>query len=443
MAPETRYAHSGGINIAYQVFGRGPLDLVYVPGWISNVEMNWENPRMAASLERLGSFARVVIFDKRGTGLSDRVSGYPTIEQRMDDVRAVMDAAGVERAALFGHSEGAGMCIVFAATYPERTRALITYGGFAKRLRSSDYPWAPETEARMSYADRLEREGWSIWTDEDLSYYAPSLAGDRETARWFEASIRRSASPAAAAQLLRMNTYVDVRAVLSQVPVPTLVIQALDDRDVDVRDGRYLAERIPNAKYVELPSGDHMWWVSHQDEIIGEVQEFLTGARTSVESDRFLATALFTDIVNGTNKAAEIGDQRWRDLIERHHALVRKELARHRGVEQDTAGDGFYATFDGPGRAVRCALAVRDSLRALDVEIRAGAHAGECERIAGKVGGIATIIGARIRELASPGEVLVSATVRDLTVGSELRFEDRGTHRLKGVPGEWRVFAAS
>jgi len=443
MAPETRYAHSGGINIAYQVFGRGPLDLVYVPGWISNVEMNWENPRMAASLERLGSFARVVIFDKRGTGLSDRVSGYPTIEQRMDDVRAVMDAAGVERAALFGHSEGAGMCIVFAATYPERTRALITYGGFANRPRSSDYPWAPETEARMAYADRLEREGWSIWTDEDLSYYAPSLAGDRETARWFEASIRRSASPAAAAQLLRMNTYVDVRAVLSQVPVPTLVIQALDDRDVDVRDGRYLAERIPNAKYVELPSGDHMWWVSHQDEIIGEVQEFLTGARTSVESDRFLATALFTDIVSGTTKAAEIGDQRWRDLIERHHALVRKELARHRGVEQDTAGDGFYATFDGPGRAVRCALAVRDSLRALDVEIRAGAHAGECERIAGKVGGIATIIGARIRELAAPGEVLVSATVRDLTVGSELRFEDRGTHRLKGVPGEWRVFAAS
>jgi class 3 adenylate cyclase len=240
-----------------------------------------------------------------------------------------------------------------------------------------------------------------------------------------------------------MNTYVDVRAVLSQVRVPTLVIQALDDRDVDVRDGRYLAERILNAKYVELPSGDHMWWVSHQDEIIGEVQEFLTGARTSAGSDRFLATALFTDIVGGTNKAAEIGDQRWRDLIERHHALVRKELARHRGVEQDTAGDGFYATFDGPGRAVRCALAVRDSLRALDLEIRAGAHAGECERIAGKVGGIATIIGARIRELAAPGQVLVSATVRDLTVGSELRFEDRGTHRLKGVPGEWRVFAAS
>jgi len=443
MVPKTRYAHSGDVNIAYQVFGDGPLDLVYVPGWISNVEMNWESPRMAASLERLGSFARVVIFDKRGTGLSDRVSSYSTIEQRMDDVRAVMDAAGVERAALFGHSEGAGMCIVFAATYPERTRALVTYGGFAKRLRSNDYPWAPDPEARMSYADRLEREGWSIWTDEDLSYYAPSLAGDRETARWFEASIRRSASPAAAAQLLRMNTYVDVRAALPQVRVPTLVIQAADDRDVDVRDGRYLAQHIPNVKYVELSSGDHMWWVSHQDEIIGEVQEFLTGARAISDSDRFLATALFTDIVDGTTKAAEIGDHRWRDLLERHHTLVRKELARHRGIEQDTAGDSFYATFDGPGRAVRCALAARDALRDLNLEIRAGAHTGECERIAGKVGGIATMISARIRELAAPGQVLVSATVRDLTVGSGFRFEDRGTYRLKGVPGEWRVFAAS
>ncbi|TMH22812.1 MAG: adenylate/guanylate cyclase domain-containing protein, partial [Betaproteobacteria bacterium] len=249
--------------------------------------------------------------------------------------------------------------------------------------------------------------------------------------------------PAAAAQLLRMNTYVDVRAALPQVRVPTLVIQAADDRDVDVRDGRYLAQHIPNVKYVELSSGDHMWWVSHQDEIIGEVQEFLTGARAISDSDRFLATALFTDIVDGTTKAAEIGDHRWRDLLERHHTLVRKELARHRGIEQDTAGDSFYATFDGPGRAVRCALAARDALRDLNLEIRAGAHTGECERIAGKVGGIATMISARIRELAAPGQVLVSATVRDLTVGSGFRFEDRGTYRLKGVPGEWRVFAAS
>jgi pimeloyl-ACP methyl ester carboxylesterase len=443
MAPQTRYTHSGDVSIAYQVFGSGPFDLVYVPGWISNIEMMWENPRMANSLERLGSFARVIVLDKRGTGLSDRVAGYPTIEERMDDVRAVMDAAGCERAALFGHSEGAGMCIVFAATYPERTRALITYGGFAKRLRTPDYPWAPDTEARLAYADKLEREGWGLFTDKDLAYYAPSLAGDRETAQWFTALLRRSASPAAAAQLLRLNTYVDVRDVLPHVRVPSLVIQAVDDHDVDVRDGRYLAQHIAGAKYVELPSGDHMWWVSHQDEILSEVQEFLTGTRPIVDADRFLATALFTDIVQGTSKATALGDQRWGALVERHHALVREELARHRGLEQDTAGDGFYATFDGPARAVRCAIAVRDRVRQLGLEIRAGAHTGECQQIAGKVGGIATIIGARIRELAAPGEVLASSTVRDLTTGSGLRFDDRGTHALKGVEGEWHLFAAS
>lgn len=443
MAPQTRYAHSGEVSIAYQVFGGGTLDLVVVPGWISNIEMMWENPRMADSLERLGSFARVVLLDKRGTGLSDRVAGYPTIEERMDDVRAVMDAAGCERAALFGHSEGAGMCIVFAATYPERTRALITYGGFAKRRRTPDYPWAPDTKARLAYADRLEREGWGIFTDEDLAYYAPSLAGDTDAARWFTAMLRRSASPASAAQLLRINTDVDVRDVLPHVRVPSLVVQAVGDRDVDVRDGRYLAQHIPGAKYVELASGDHMWWVSHQDEILAEVQEFLTGTRPIVEADRFLATALFTDIVQGTLKATALGDQRWGALVERHHALVREELARHRGLEQDTAGDGFYATFDGPARAVRCAIAVRDRVRQLGLEIRAGAHTGECQKIAGKVGGIATIIGARIRELAAPGEVLASSTVRDLTTGSGLRFEDRGTHALKGVEGQWRLFAAS
>ncbi len=443
MVPETRYAHSGGVSIAYQVFGSGPFDLVYVPGWISNIEMMWENQRMASSLEGLGAFARVIAFDKRGTGLSDRVSGYPTIEERMDDVRAVMDGAGCERAALFGHSEGAGMCIVFAATYPQRTRALVTYGGFAKRLRTDDYPWAPDPQKRMAYGDRLEREGWSIWKDSHLDYYAPSLAGDPETAGWFAAYLRRSASPGAAAQLLRMNTFVDVRAVLAQVRVPTLVLQAADDRDVDVRDGRYLADHIPGARYVELPSGDHMWWVSHQDEILGEVREFLTGTRQSVDADRFLATALFTDIVGGTAIASELGDRRWRQLVERHHAIIREELKRHRGVEQDTAGDGFYATFDGPARAVRCALAARDRLRELGLQIRAGTHTGECQQMAGKVGGIATIIGARICELAAPGEVLASATVRELTTGSSLRFEDRGTHTLKGVPGAWHVFAAS
>jgi pimeloyl-ACP methyl ester carboxylesterase len=440
VVPETRYARSGDVSIAFNVFGSGPFDLVFVPGWVSNIEMMWENPRLARSLERLAAFARVIAFDKRGTGLSDRVAGYPTLEQRMDDVRAVMDAAGCERAALFGHSEGAGMCILFAATYPDRTRALITYGGFAKRLRTDDYPWAPTLESRMTEAKRLERDGW---TAVDLSYYAPSLAGDAQMARWYASYLRQSASPGAAAQMLRMNTYVDVRAVLPTIRVPTLILHSIGDRDVDVRDARYIAEHIPGAKYVELPSGDHMWWVSHQDEIIGEIQEFLTGTRPAVDVDRFLATALFTDIIGSTTTAAEIGDHRWREVIERHHAVVRDELARHRGVEQDTAGDGFYATFDGPARAVRCALAVRDRVRELGIEIRAGAHTGECEEIAGKVGGLATIIGARISGLAGPGEVLASATVRDLTAGSGLHFEDRGVHQLKGVPGEWRVFAAS
>jgi pimeloyl-ACP methyl ester carboxylesterase/class 3 adenylate cyclase len=439
-APETRYARSGDVSIAFHVFGSGPFDLVYVPGWVSNIELMWDNPRVASSLERLGAFARVITFDKRGTGLSDRVAAYPTLEQRMDDVRAVMDAAGCERAALFGHSEGGSMCILFAATYPDRTRALITYGAFAKRMRTDDYPWAPTLESRIAEAERLETDGWKVI---DFAFYAPSLAGDAQAARLFAAYLRQSASPGAAAQLLRMNTLVDVRAVLPTIRVPTLVLHAVGDRDVDVHDARYLADHIAGAKYVELPSGDHSWYVSHQEEIIGEIQVFLTGTRPAVDSDRFLATSLFTDIVGSTARAAEIGDRSWRELVERHHAVVRDELARHRGVEQDTAGDGFYATFDGPARAVRCALAVRDRVRDLGMEIRAGAHTGECEQIAGKVGGIATVIGARIRELAQPGEVLVSATVRDLTAGSGLRFDDRGAHQLKGVPGEWRVFAAS
>jgi len=440
VVPETRYARSGDVSIAYQVFGSGPFDLVYVQGWISNIEMMWEDPGVASGMARLASFARVITFDKRGTGLSDRVTGYPTLEQRMDDVRAVMDAAGSERAALFGHSEGAGMCILFAATYPDRTQALITYGGFAKRMRTDDYSWAPKLEDRMAEAERLERDGW---TEIDPGYFAPNLAGDAQMARELASYLRQSASPGAAAQMLRMNTFVDVRSVLPTIRVPTLIIQAVGDRDVDVRDGRYLADHIPSAKYVELPSGDHWWWVSHEEEVVAEIQEFLTGTRPVMDVDRFLATALFTDIVGSTAKVAELGDRRWRELVERHHALVRVELGRHRGVEQDTAGDGFYATFDGPARAVRCALAVRDRVRELGIEIRAGAHTGECEQIAGKVGGLATVIGARIRELAAPGEVLASATVRDLTAGSGLRFDDRGVHQLKGVPGEWRLFAAS
>jgi class 3 adenylate cyclase len=289
-------------------------------------------------------------------------------------------------------------------------------------------------------ADSLERSGWG---EIDLSFYAPSLAGDEQMARWFASYLRRSASPGSAAMLLRMNTFGDVRSVLASVRVPTLILHAIGDRDVTLGDARYLASSIPGAKYVELPSGDHMWWVSHQDEIIAEIQEFLTGVRPAPEADRFLATVLFTDIVNGTAKAAELGDRRWRDLIERHHALVREQLRRFRGTEVDTAGDGFFATFDGPARAVRCALAVRDGVRSLGIEIRAGLHTGECELIADKVGGIAVIVGSRVREKAAPGEVLVSSTVHDLVAGSRLSFIDGGLHALKGVPGEWRLFVAA
>jgi pimeloyl-ACP methyl ester carboxylesterase len=439
--PETRYAKSGELSIAYQVVGDGPFDLVYVPGFVSNVELFWENPRLAQVFRELASFCRLILFDKRGTGLSDRVSvaDLPTIEVRMDDVRAVMDAVGSERAALFGHSEGGCMCIVFAATYPERTRALITYGAFAKRLRSDDYPWAPAFDDRMAAVIETERQ-WGGPTD--MSYYAPSAAGDAQLAEWFATYQRRSASPGAAAALMRMNSFVDVRAILPLVRVPTLVLQANGDRDVRVEEGRYLAAHIAGARYVELPSGDHLWYVSHEAEIVGEIQEFLTGARPAPDTDRFLATVLFTDIVSGTAKAAELGDRRWRALVEDHHAIVRRELARFRGIEVDTAGDGFFATFDGPARAVRCALGIRDAVSGIGLQIRAGVHTGECEVIAGKTGGIAVIIGSRVREQAAPGEVLATSTVKDLTAGSGLRFEAQGTRQLKGVPDTWQIFSA-
>ncbi len=441
-SPRTRYAKSGGVNIAYQVVGEGPRDLVYVPAWLSNVEMMWEDPKLTRFLHRLASFTRLIVFDKRGTGLSDRVPELPTLEQRMDDVRAVMDAVGSARAALFGHSEGALMCILFAATYPERTVALTTYGAFAKRLRSDDYPWAPTLQERLRGAEELERT-WGNPKIADLAYYAPSIGDDAYFQEWLDTYFRRSASPKAAADLLRMNTYMDVRDVLPSVRVPTLVLQAVGDRDVQAAEGRYIASRIPGAQYVEFPSGDHIFWASHQDEILAEIQEFLTGVRPPPAHDRILATVLFTDIVEGTKRAAALGDRRWRDLLESHHALVRAELSRHRGVEQDTAGDSFYATFDGPARAVRCAFAVRDGVRRLGLEVRAGVHTGECEVVAGKFGGIAAIIGARVKNLAGAGEVLATSTVRDLVSGSGLIFTERGAKALKGIPGEWRLFAVT
>jgi pimeloyl-ACP methyl ester carboxylesterase len=441
MVPETRYARSGKVNIAYQVTGEGPLDLVYVPGWVSHVELAWEEPTLASFLGRLATFSRLITFDKRGTGLSDRVPDdqLPTLEQRMDDLRAVMDAAGSRRAALFGVSEGGNMSILFAATYPERTAALVTFGCFAKRVWSPDYPWAPTPESRELEYAQLEREWGKLM---DLSHLTPSKMNDAEFVRRLATYLRRSASPSAAVALLRMNTQIDVRAVLPAIAVPTLVVHRTDDHDVNVAEGRWMAARIPGARFVELPGDDHLPWVGDQDAVLDEVQEFLTGVRPVREVDRVLATVLFTDIVGSTEHLARVGDKAWRGLLDRHHAMVRKEFAAFRGREVNTVGDGFFATFDGPARAVRCALRVQEGARELGIAVRAGLHTGEVELAGDNVAGLAVHIGARICALAEGDQTLVSSTVKDLVSGSRLRFKDRGMHALKGVPGEWRLYAA-
>ena len=444
MAPETRYARSGDVNIAYQVVGEGPLDLVYVPGWVSNVELMWDEPALARFLGRLASFSRLILFDKRGTGLSDRVSNdrLPTLEERMDDVRAVLEEVGSNRAALFGHSEGGNMCVFFAATYPERTTALVTLGCFAKRRDpDDDYPWAPTAENRETSAAEVEQY-WGHLRPEDVEYYAPSRVGDEQFVRNLEQYLRRAASPGAAAALLRMNSYIDMRDVLPTIQAPTLVLHRAGDHDVNVAEGRYLASRIPGARFVELPGADHWISAGNVDEIADEIEEFLTGTKPAPDLDRVLATVLFTDIVGSTERAVELGDRRWRDLLSTHDAAVRHELERFRGREVDTAGDGFFAMFDGPARAVRCAISIGDAVREFGVDVRAGIHTGECELDGPKVRGIAVHTGARVASLAEPGEVLVSKTVKDLVSGSGLAFEDRGVHELKGVPGEWQLYAA-
>ncbi|HEY3210937.1 MAG TPA: adenylate/guanylate cyclase domain-containing protein [Actinomycetota bacterium] len=438
--PETRYARSGDVNIAYQVVGEGKLDLVFVFGWISNVELAWEEPNLARFLEGLSSFSRLILFDKRGTGLSDRVSlaELPTLEQRMDDVRAVMDAAGSDRAALFGISEGGPMCILFAATYPDRTTALVTCGTYAKRMWSPDYPWAPTPEERQQFYDAIEHE----WGRElGLDTLAPSMQDDPAIRRWLETYVRRSASPGAALALAKMNTQIDIRHVLPAVKVPTLIMHRTGDKDSRVEEGRYIAEHIPGAQFVELPGADHLPWIGDQDSVLDEIGEFVTGVRPIHEPDRILATVLFTDIVGSTERAAALGDRPWRDLLRRHHGVVRGELERFRGREIDTAGDGVLAAFDGPARAIRAACAIRDAVRQLGIEVRAGLHTGECEMLGEKLAGVAVHTGARVASLAGPGEVLVSSTVKDLVAGSGIEFEDRGTSALKGIPGEWRLFS--
>jgi pimeloyl-ACP methyl ester carboxylesterase len=435
--PETRYAKSGDAHIAYQVVGEGPFDLVYVPGWVSNVEVVWQHPKSARFLERLASFSRLILFDKRGTGMSDRVPNdrLPTLEQRMDDVRAVLDAVGSETAAVLGHSEGGSMACLFAATYPERTRALVLTGVFAKRIRSDDYPWAPTFEDRMATIESVEEE-WARGID--ISYYAPHE--DAAFVDWYANYMRQSASPGAAAALLRMNSQIDTRAILPTIRVPALVIHRTDDRDVTVEEGRWIAGQIPDARFVELAGDEHILSAGDQDAMLGEIEEFLTGTRPDPESNRVLSTVLFTDIVASTERAAALGDRRWHELVDQHHARVRRELEHFRGREIDTAGDGFFASFDGPARGIRAACAIRQSVEALGIEIRAGLHTGECELMQDKIGGIAVNTGARIAGLAGAGEVLVSSTVRDLVAGSGISFEDRGEHELKGV-GAWRLYS--
>ena len=439
---ETRFARSGELHIAYQVLGDGPLDLVYSPGWVSHVELAFEDPLQGRFLRRLASFARLICFDKRGTGLSDRVPNdqLPTLEDRMDDLRVVMDAVGSERAAIFGVSEGGNLAALFSATLPERTVALATFGIFAKRVWSPDYPWAPTPEERERTYEIVEREWGGAM---DLSTLVPSKADDPVFLRQLATYLRRSASPGAAVALLRMNTQIDIRNVLPSIRVPTLVMHRTRDRDVSVEEARWIAARIAGARLVEFDGDDHIPWVGDADAIADELQEFLTGVRPAPEPDRVLATALFTDICNSTDAAVRLGDRRWRELLAQHHALVREQLARFRGHEVDTAGDGFFATFDGPARAVRCACAVRDAMRTLGLEVRAGLHTGEVELAGEKASGIAVHIAARVVASAGPAEVLVSSTVKDLVSGAAIEFSDRGAHALKGIPGEWRLFSVA
>lgn len=441
--PEVRYARSGDLHIAYTVIGSGPLDIVVVPGFISHLEIMWENPAIVALFERITRYGRLIILDKRGTGMSDPVAEAPTLEQRMDDIRAVMDAAGSNRAAVLGVSEGAPLCILFAAAFPHRCSALVLIGGLARSTWAPDYPWAAPKEALIESAATFTAPGWG--RGENLEIFAPSLATDPAMVEWWARLERNSASPGMVTQLFMMFLDIDVRDVLPLIQVPTLVLHRTGDRVVSVHAGRWLASRIPGARFVELPGRDHTPWAGDVEAVAGEIEEFITGARSAapVEVDRVLATVLFVDIVASTERAAALGDRRWRELLERYYAVVRNELSRHRGREVKTVGDGVLATFDGPARGIRAARAMVEGAAAIGLETRAGLHAGECEVMGDDIGGIAVHIGARVAALAAPGEVLVSSTVKDLVAGSGIAFSERGVHQLRGVPGEWSLFAAS
>ena len=442
MQPETRYAKSGDVHIAYQVFGDGPFDLVFLPTYVTHVEYMWEEPAHARFFQRLASFSRLILLDKRGTGLSDRVTDAATLEERMEDVHAVLNAVGSRQAALLGASDGGTMAALFAATYPERTRALILYASIAAAAHSDEHPWG-HTPQQMVETLGLIEQGWGKreFAMAFLAIEAPSVAADERFQDWWMRFLRLAASPGAAVALMRVNMQIDITRILPAIRVPTLIVHRKDDLCVPLDWSRYLARRILNARLVELAGQDHVPVVGDAEALLGEIEEFLTGTRAATETDRVLTTVLFTDIVDSTTRAASLGDRRWRDLLAAHHDVVRRELERHRGREIETAGDGFLATFDGPARAVRCACAVAQDVQRLGIEVRAGLHTGEVEQVGEKVMGIAVHTAARVAALAGPREVLVSSTVKDLVAGSGLRFVDRGSHDLRGVPGEWRLFA--
>ena len=437
--PAIRYARSGDVHVAYQVVGDGPVDIVFVEGFVTNRHVLWEEPASRRFIERMGSFARAILFDKRGMGLSDRVQAG-TLEERMDDVRAVMDAVGSERAALIGESEGGPLSMLFAAAHPERTLALVLAGAEVKEQKSEEWPWGESTDEEFEESMSMLAEYWSK-PPQSLNRFVPSRGDDPRLLEWFARLKVQSASPAAAEVFMRMAHGIDVRHIAPAIRVPTLILHSAGDQVCHVENARFLARTIPGARYVELPGADHVMYAELADSALAEIREFLTGVREAPEPDRVLATVLFTDLVGSTERATELGDRRWRELLEAHHAAVRRELDRFGGREIDTAGDGFLSSFDGPARAIRCACAVVDAVSGIGLEVRAGVHTGECEVIGDKLAGVAVHIGARVAASAGPGEVLVSSTVRDLIAGSGIELADRGLHSLKGVEGERRLYA--
>lgn len=442
MLAETQYARSGDLYIAYQVIGDGPIDLLFAPGYMSHLEQNQELPSYARFLERMASFARLIVFDRRGTGLSDRnLATLGSYDEMVDDIRAVLDAAGSRQTALFGGAEGGPICALFAATQPERTTALVLGASYPRRRWAPDCPWGFDEAAHRKILASYEAR-WGT-PDFGVRALAPSSATDERFRTWYAQACRFAGTPASALAWFRVTMEIDIRDVLPAIRVPTLVVHRRGDRVVPVEAGRYLAEHVPGAQLVEIEGADHFPFEGDATAMVDVIEEFLTGSRTRAEPDRVLSTVLFTDIVGSTERAAELGDREWTSLLTAHHALVRGELERFRGKEVRIAGDGLLATFDGPARAVRCACAIRDGVRPLGVEIRAGLHTGEVELTDTGVEGIAVHLGARIADRAAAGEVLVSSTIRDLVVGSGIEFTDRGEHELKGIPGEWRVHAVT